>query len=139
MATVTRRDDRTDRRETPTAEPLRVNPLLERAARWLDESIAIPGLQRRIGFDGIIGLIPGVGDAVTLVSAAVVLKEAKRLGMTRLQRARIVGYYALDAVFGAVPLLGDLFDFFFKANKRSLRLLHRHAEKVNRERGLPNP
>src|SRR5688572_4438393 len=99
----------------------------------------VPGTSRRIGLDGLLGLLPGVGDAVTLFSAAIVLQEAKRLGLSRWQRARILGYYALDGLLGVVPVLGDLFDFAFKANVKSLRLLREHAEKINRERGLPTP
>jgi len=137
MATVSARDPRAGTAKAADTPPLRVNPLLERMAHWLDESIQIPGTSRRIGLDGVIGLIPGIGDSVTLFAAAVVLQEAKRLGLSRWQRARIMGYYALDAFLGVVPLLGDLFDFAFKANVKSLRLLQRHADKVNRERGTP--
>jgi hypothetical protein len=127
MVAVTTRDDRIARTNPPAAQPLRVNPVLEQLAHWLDDSFQVPGTPWRIGLDGLIGLIPGVGDAVTLVSAAVVLQEAKRLGLSRWQRFRIMGYYALDGLLGAVPLLGDVFDMAFKANVNILRLLERHA------------
>lgn len=139
MATVTTRDNRLVVSKSSDLPPLQVNPLLERMAFLLDECIQIPGTSRRIGLDGIIGLIPGIGDVVTLLSAAVLLQEAKRLGLSRWQRARIMGYHTLDAVLGVIPILGDLFDFAYKANVKSLRLLQQHAEKVNRERGIPQP
>src|SRR4051794_20519065 len=98
MATVAARDKPDVKTAPPAGQPLRVSPLVERLAHWLDDSIQVPGTSRRIGLDGIIGLIPGVGDVLTMLAAGVVLKEAKRLGLPRWQRARIMGYYALDTV-----------------------------------------
>jgi hypothetical protein len=80
----------------------------------------------RFGLDPIIGLIPGVGDAAGAVLAGWVLVEAIRLGASRATVVRIAGNIALDAGLGAVPLLGDIFDFAWKANLRNVALLERH-------------
>jgi hypothetical protein len=104
-----------------------VNPLLASGTRLMDEAVRIPGTSFRVGLDGLLGLVPGLGDAVTLLMAAFMLGEARRLGVPKHQQARIAAYYGLDFLLGLVPVLGDLFDFAFKANRRSLDLLHRHA------------
>ncbi|WP_242341262.1 MULTISPECIES: DUF4112 domain-containing protein [unclassified Anaeromyxobacter] len=92
-------------------------------ARWLDAAFRIPGTDLRIGLDPIIGLFPGVGDVATSVAAAYVLLVAWRLGAPAVLVARMGMNLAVDAVVGAVPLLGDLFDAGFKANLRNVRLL----------------
>jgi hypothetical protein len=104
-----------------------VDPWVERLVFLLDQAIGIPGTRWRIGLDGIAGLLfPGAGDAAgALVSAALVLLAARQ-GVPRVVVGRMVFNVALDALVGAIPLLGDLFDFGWKANTRNLRLLERH-------------
>jgi len=92
----------------------------------LDAGIRVPGTNLRFGLDPILGLIPGVGDAAGAVLAGWILVEAIRLGASRATLIRIVGNLALDAVVGAVPVLGDIFDFAWKANLRNVALLERH-------------
>ena len=95
-------------------------------ARWLDAGIRIPGTNQRFGLDPILGLIPGAGDAVGAVLAGWILVEAARLGASRATLLRIAANVALDAGLGAVPFLGDIFDFAWKANLRNVALLERH-------------
>jgi hypothetical protein len=92
----------------------------------LDAGIRVPGTTLRFGLDPILGLIPGVGDAAGAVLAGWILVEAFRLGASRATVLRIAGNVALDAGLGAVPLLGDIFDFAWKANLRNVALLERH-------------
>ena len=99
---------------------------LARFAELLDSGIRIPGTQLRFGLDPLIGLIPGVGDAAGAVLAGWILVEAIRLGASRATLVRIAGNIALDAGLGAVPLIGDIFDFAWKANVRNVTLLERH-------------
>ena len=99
---------------------------LARFAELLDSGIRIPGTQLRFGLDPLIGLIPGVGDAAGAVLAGWILVEAIRLGASRATLVRIAGNIALDAGLGAVPLIGDIFDFAWKANVRNVALLERH-------------
>jgi hypothetical protein len=95
-------------------------------AHWMDNAFRIPGTQRRIGLDSLLGLVPGVGDlATTGVSAAIVL-EAMRLGVPRHVVLKMLLNIGVDATIGTIPLLGDLFDFAFKANVKNVDLLEKH-------------
>ena len=99
---------------------------VSRFAYWLDAGIRIPGTNLRFGLDPILGLIPGAGDAAGAVLAGWILVEAIRLGASRATVVRIAGNVAVDAVVGAIPILGDIFDFAWKANLRNVALLERH-------------
>jgi Domain of unknown function (DUF4112) len=126
-------------RSTPSAaaddpSDLRVNPALEHLARWLDDAIPIPGTPWRIGLDGLIGLIPVVGDLATVFSGVLMLQEAQRLGLPMPKQALIAVHYAIDTLVGMVPVLGDLFDFAYKANRMSLEILKAHVEARNAKR-----
>lgn len=74
----------------------------------------------------MLGLIPGVGDAVGLGLSAWLMAQARRAGASRWLLARMAANMGLDATIGAIPVLGDWFDFAFKANRRNLRLLQEH-------------
>src|SRR5688572_19797325 len=100
---------------------------LRRLARWLDAGVRIPGTNIRFGLDPIIGLIPGVGDSSGAAVGGWILLEASRLGVPRTTLLRIAWNIAVDAVIGAVPFLGDLFDVAWKSNLRNVALLERHA------------
>jgi hypothetical protein len=92
----------------------------------LDAGFRIPGTTVRFGLDPILGLIPGGGDAAGAVLAGWILIEAVRLGASRATLLRIAGNVVLDAALGAVPFIGDIFDFAWKANLRNVALLERH-------------
>lgn len=113
-------------RET-AGPPARVERV-RRLARLLDSSIPIPGTGRSIGLDPILGLIPGFGDAAGAVLSGYIILEAARLGAPRSTLLRMGANVALEALAGAVPLLGDLFDAAYKANGRNVRLLNRHLD-----------
>ncbi|SCY01880.1 DUF4112 domain-containing protein [Microvirga guangxiensis] len=95
-------------------------------AKLMDSAFLIPGLNRRIGLDAVIGLVPGIGDAVSAALASYIIWEARQLGLPRWKIARMVGNVAFDTAIGAIPLAGDVFDVFFKANERNLRIIHEH-------------
>jgi hypothetical protein len=102
---------------------------LERLARFLDTAIAIPGTRIRFGADTVVGLVPGVGDAITTLASAYLIYEAHRLGVPKHLLARMIGNVAFDAVIGAVPVLGDVADMFWRANTRNIRLLREHLSR----------
>lgn len=102
---------------------------LQRVARlayWLDDRFRIPGTRRRIGLDGLLGLIPGLGDTATTLVAAYIVLEAARLGAPKRMIARMLANIGVDFVIGLVPLAGDLADLAWKANRRNARLLRDH-------------
>lgn len=95
-------------------------------ARLLDSAFLIPGINRRVGLDSVIGLVPGIGDAVSAVLASYIIWEARGLGLPRRKIARMIGNVAVDTAIGAIPLAGDFFDVYFKSNERNLRIIHEH-------------
>ncbi|MEQ8847634.1 DUF4112 domain-containing protein [Botrimarina sp.] len=96
-----------------------------RLAYLLDDVFRIPGTNIRFGWDSIIGLVPGVGDAATTLIALAPVATAWKLGGSRWLIARMLGNVAIDATVGAIPLAGDAFDLFFKANRRNARMLEK--------------
>ena len=99
---------------------------LRRLSRLLDSAFRIPIINYRVGLDAVVGLVPGVGDAVMLAPALYIIFEAYRLGAPTGTLARMVFNVGLETLIGSVPLLGDLFDATWKANLRNLRLLEQH-------------
>jgi len=94
-----------------------------RLARLLDTQFAIPGTRIRFGLDSILGLIPGFGDTIALILALVIIAEARDQGVRNSVLARMILNVSLDWLVGLVPVVGDIFDLFYKANVRNLRLL----------------
>lgn len=103
----------------------------ERLTHFLDDAFKVPGTSLRIGWDTLIGFVPGLGDMITAMLSGYLIYEAKQLGASRWVLTRMVGNVALDFLIGAIPLLGDVFDAFFKSNRRNSRLLKKHLNKQN--------
>ena len=104
-------------------------PAVSRAkglARVLDDLIRIPGTNIGVGLDPIIGLIPGVGDMAGGLLSTYILMVAARQGAPTSVLVRMLGNIALDSLVGVIPVLGDLFDFGVKANRRNVDLLERY-------------
>ena len=102
---------------------------LRRLGNLLDNSLRVPGTNFRFGLDTIIGLVPGIGDLAGGALSLYIVVEAARLGVPRPLLVRMGYNVAVDALVGAVPLLGDLFDAGFKANLRNLALVQQHVER----------
>jgi hypothetical protein len=100
---------------------------IARVTRLLDELVHVPGTPIRIGLDPIIGLIPVVGDAVAAGAGAWVIAEAARFGIPRVVLGRMILNLLLDLGIGAIPIVGDAYDLFFRSNSRNLELFRRHA------------
>ncbi len=101
---------------------------LQKLAYWLDDRFTLPGINRRIGLDGLLGLVPGIGDLATGVLSAYILAEAWRLGVPTSQLARMGTNWAIDVTLGSVPIVGDMFDIAWKANRKNVSILLRHLE-----------
>ncbi len=100
---------------------------LRSLAHFLDSAIPLPG-GGRIGFDGIIGLIPGIGDALGALISSYIVSEAARLRVPAPVLIAMTGNVLLETVIGVIPLAGDLFDMGFKANQRNVALMERYLD-----------
>ncbi len=101
----------------------------ERLAYLLDNAIRIPGTSFRFGLDPILGLVPGLGDALGALASAWIVIEAARFGASRAVLLRMVYNIAIDTLIGAIPAAGDLFDFVWKSDAKNVALLRRHLER----------
>ena len=105
---------------------------LDALSKLLDMAFILPGTNIRYGIDGLIGLIPVVGDIITTAISLWVVREARALGAPWHLTTRMLGNVALDGVVGLVPLAGDAFDVMFRANVRNVRMLKRWLDKQPR-------
>lgn len=110
---------------------------IDALATLMDTAFVVPGTQIRLGLDALIGLVPGIGDAISTVISLFIVSEARALGAPRWLVARMMANVALDGVVGAVPLFGDMFDVAFRANRRNMALLRDHLDK-SEGRGAPS-
>ncbi len=106
-----------------------VRQRVEAMEKLLERSFVIPGINQPVGLDSIIGLVPVVGDVIATAMGSWLVWEARNLGMTKLQMARMIGNVGVDALLGLVPLVGDAADFFFRSNTRNLRIIRKHLDK----------
>lgn len=103
-------------------------------ANLLDNQFQIPGTTQRIGLDGLIGLVPVVGDLVSMALSAYLIYLARSLNISKVVQARMMFNLFIDAGVGAIPVAGDIFDIAFKANRKNLKLLEKHLESRRRTR-----
>lgn len=99
-----------------------------RVTGLMDSSFRIPGLGIRFGLDPIISLIPGLGDATSFTVSALLVLSMIRRGASGMLAMKMVGNILVDLAVGAIPVVGDLFDFAYKANRRNLDLMLEHYE-----------
>ena len=95
-------------------------------SKLLDNSIVIPGTGWKIGFDPIVGLIPGIGDLIGAVLSGYIVLEAARAEVPSFTLARMLVNVGIDTLLGAVPAVGDVFDAAWKSNTKNVALLERH-------------
>ena len=110
-------------------DPVAVRRRLEAMEAVLERAFTVPGINRPIGLDAIVGLIPVVGDLVTTAMGAWLIWEGRNLGMSKFHLARMAGNVGVDTLVGAIPLVGDLFDFAFRSNTRNLKILKKYLDK----------
>ena len=103
---------------------------IRRIANLLDTAIGIPGTKFRFGLDPILGLIPGGGDLITAGISAYMIYLATRFGLERAEINKMIQNVAIETALGFVPVAGDIFDAYFKANIRNLEVLEKHLAKT---------
>jgi hypothetical protein len=105
---------------------------IDALAQLLDSAFVLPGTNIRFGIDALIGLVPGIGDLISTALSLFIVREARALGAPRWMVARMLGNVAFDTVVGAVPLLGDVADVAFRANRRNVAMLRKHLAREPR-------
>jgi hypothetical protein len=106
---------------------------VEALARWLDYAFELPG-GFRFGAAGIIGLIPGIGDIIDALISLYIVLRAIQLQVPRVAVARMLVNIGIESAAGVVPIIGDLFDVAFKANRRNYRLLKSYLAQPQRQK-----
>jgi hypothetical protein len=112
-------------------------PEIADLAFLLDSRWRIPGLGLRFGLDAVLGLLPLIGDAAAAGVSAYIIWKAYRFGVPRMMLMQMAGLVAVDAIVGAIPVAGTLFDLIFKANNANVKMLRRYL--ASRGRTLPPP
>lgn len=115
--------------QSQAKDPAAIRRRVEALEMILERSFTIPGTNQQIGLDSIVGLIPVIGDFITAAMGSYLIWEAKNLGMPKWQRWRMAGHIAFDTALGAVPAVGDAFDFFYKSNSKNLKIIKKHLDK----------
>lgn len=110
-------------------DPAAVRRRIEALEQLLERSFTVPGINRPVGLDAIVGLIPVAGDVITAAMGAYLVWEASNLGMPKWKLWRMAGNLVFDTALGAIPVAGDAFDFLFRSNTRNLRIVKRHLDK----------
>jgi hypothetical protein len=130
MATSSARNLILDQRPAVTSAPSDDRQIddLDALAQLMDSAVRIPGTRISVGLDAVLGLVPGLGDAASALVSLHILSRAQRLGVGRATLTRMATNIVWDSVFGAVPLAGDVFDVFWKANRRNIALLRQHVQ-----------
>ncbi len=100
---------------------------ISRVTHVLDELVSVPGTPIKVGLDPVIGVIPIAGDALAALVGLWVILEASRFGIPRVVLWRMIANLVVDLGIGAIPLIGDAYDLFFRSNSRNLELFRRHA------------
>ena len=110
-------------------EPRAIRARVEAMEKLLERMFVLPGTNRQIGLDVLLDMIPVIGPVSASLLGSWMVWEARNLGMSNWQIARMGGNIAVDFVLGAIPLIGAIPDFFFRSNSRNLRIIKRHLDK----------
>jgi hypothetical protein len=127
MASTTRTEYDPAWNETHQQKLMRIR-WLDRTARLMDTAVRIPGTGIRFGADSILGLVPGLGDVASAAIALAIVNEARRMGIPNDKLMRMVFNVAVDGLIGVVPVIGDIFDIYFKANRLNVQIILDHFE-----------
>jgi hypothetical protein len=110
-------------------DPASVRRRVEAMEKLLERMFIVPGLNRPIGLDVILDLLPVAGDVIAAALGAWMVWEARNLGMSKWQITRMAGNVGFDWLLGLIPFVGAVPDFFFRSNSRNLKIIRRHLDK----------
>jgi hypothetical protein len=110
-------------------DPASVRQRVEAMEKLLERLFVIPGTRREVGLDVILDVVPVVGDIAAAALGTYIVWEARNLGMSKVQVARMAGNVGVDWLLGLIPFVGAIPDFFFRSNTRNLRIIKRHLDK----------
>ena len=110
-------------------DPQSVRQRIETMERLLERLFVIPGIKRPVGLDAILDLVPVVGDVAAAALGSYIVWEAKNLGMSKLQIARMTGNIGVNWLLGLIPFAGAIATFFYRSNTYNLRIIKRHLDK----------
>jgi len=114
-------------------DPGSVRQRVEAMEKLLEGMFTIPGLNRKIGLDVILDLVPVAGDVAAAALGSYMVWEARNLGMSKGQMARMAGNVGFDFLLGLIPFVGAVPDFFFRSNSRNLKIIKRHLDRHHPE------
>lgn len=137
---MTRTQDTSDSYSDENSEEQRFDKIsdIEALARLLDSKFTIPGMNMKFGIDSLIGLIPGIGDFLTALLGLYIIGRAAVLGGSFLLILRMLFNLLIDAILGAFPLVGDVFDLAFRSNSMNINMLIKHLEKKGHKTDAKN-
>jgi len=118
-----------ERQNSPSSQRILLARFL---AEWLDQRFTIPGTSIKIGLDPILGLIPGIGDAIANLAGSAILLIAAQYQVPKIVLLRMGSNVALNAIIGAIPVFGDVFSIWFRSNAKNARLLERYVSAEER-------
>ncbi|NJR80579.1 DUF4112 domain-containing protein [Sphingomonas corticis] len=110
-------------------DPAAVRRRVEAMEKLLEGMFVIPGLNRRVGLDAIVGLVPVVGDLAAATLGAWIVWEARNLGMSRAALFGMGARIGFDTLLGAIPLVGDAADLFYRSNTRNVKRIRKYLDK----------
>jgi hypothetical protein len=114
-------------------DPQSVRQRVEAMERVLERLVVIPGIKRPVGLDVVLDVVPVVGSVAAAALGSYIVWEARNLGMSKAQIARMAGNVGVDWVLGLIPWVGAIPDLFFRSNSRNLRIIKRHLDKHHPE------
>jgi hypothetical protein len=118
------------------SDPRSVRARIEAMEKILERLVIIPGINKPIGLDVFLDLIPGVGTISAAALGSWIVWEARNLGLSKWQMTRMGGNVGVDMLLGAIPWIGAIPDYFFRSNSRNLRIIKRHLDKHHPETGI---
>jgi hypothetical protein len=110
-------------------DPQSVRRRVEAMEHLLEGLISVPGTSRRVGLDVMLDAVPVVGDMIGAALGVWMVWEARNLGLSKLQIARMLGNVGVDFVLGAIPWVGAIPDYFFRSNSRNLKIIRKHLDR----------